>query len=362
MKRARVLHLVVAGDIGGAERLLVDLAKRPDLTDADHQIALFTPNPALGTFLATTGVRVFDRGLAHENPLAFLARSLGPNDTRWLADLLTDERVDVLHTHTFGTHVLGTRAARRAGKPQLRTEHHVMHYFDRSTSPFTRWAAARTDRFVAVSDYVQRVLETKLPAIGARCTVVRNGIDTAYFSPRPRDGGPFRVAIVCRLTAWKRVHLAVEAAALAGVPLVVVGDGEERGRLEALARARKADVRFVGHQADPRPHLAECDAGISAAKDEPLGLSVLESLAMGRPVIAVAGGGISEIVRDGETGLLVRDPTPAALAEAFARLAADRDGAQRMGEAARRFVVDACGIERMCEGYRAVYRELVRPS
>ncbi len=362
MARLRVMHLVVAGDIGGAERLLCDLARRPEATGADHSVALITPNPALRATFEQAGLAVFDRGPARENPLAYLVRSLGPADVAWLAGLLARERIDVLHTHTFATHVLGTRAALRAHKPQLRTEHHVMHYFDPSCSPFTRWAAARTTWFAAVSQYVLEVLRKTAPAVAQRTTVVRNGVDTEYWSPRDRPDAsrPFSLAVLCRLTGWKRVKLAIESAALAGAELVVVGDGEERAKLERTARETGAHVRFVGHQADPRPYLAACDATLSAAKEEPLGLSVLESLSMARPVIAIAGGGIPEIVQHESTGWLVSEPTAPALAAAITRAREERAGLPAMGEAGRRFVVGACSVQSMCEGYAALYRSLVR--
>ncbi len=362
MSPLRVMHLVVGGDIGGAERLLVDLARHPGPTGAEHEIALFTPNRKLVEYLATSGVPVHDRGPVRENPLSYLRRSLGLADTAWLAELLAKQRADVLHTHTFGTHVLGTRAARRAGRPQLRTEHHVMHYQGPSSSPFTRWAAARTDRFVAVSDYVMRVLAETAPAVAARATVVRNGVDTGYWSPGPGAPNPagsaLRVAIVCRLTAWKRVHLAIEAASLADVELIVLGAGEERERLEALATRLGARARFVGHQADPRPLLLSCDATVSTARDEPLGLSVLESLAMERPVVAFAGGGIPEIVQDGQSGVLVKDVSARAVADALVRLGRDRVRLREMGARGRRFVVDECSVERMCEGYGRAYAQV----
>src|SRR6185312_11630274 len=237
--------------IGGAERIVVDLATRPEATGADHVVALVTPNRALAAYFERAGLRIHDRGPARENPLSYLWRSLGPRDVAWLAGLAATESVDVVHTHTFASHVLGTRAAERARRPQLRTEHHVMHYFDASTSVFTRWAAARTQLFVAVSDYVRRILVETAPDLGPRMGVVRNGVDTAHFAPQPRPPGPFRLGIVCRLTAWKRVHLAIEAAALARASLVVIGEGEERARLEALARRVGADARFAGYVADP---------------------------------------------------------------------------------------------------------------
>jgi glycosyltransferase involved in cell wall biosynthesis len=354
------MHVVVAGDIGGAERLLVDLAQRPEATGADHQVALITPNRALVSYFAEAGLRVHDRGPARENPVSYLRQAFGTRDVLWIESLLRDERADIVHTHTFGSHVVGTRAARRANLPQVRTEHHVMHYFDASSSAFTRWAAARTDRLVAVSEYVRTVLCKTAPGLAARTRVVRNGVDTEYWSPRPGPTAGFRAGIVCRLTAWKRVALAVEAAALAAAELTVVGDGEERRALEALALKRRARVNFVGHQKDPRPAIADCDVILSTADREPLGLSVLESLSMGRPVIAFAGGGIPEIVTDGVTGWLVPEGSARAFAGAIEEARLDRSRLGVMGAAARRFAHEHGTVDRMCEGYAATYRGTCR--
>jgi glycosyltransferase involved in cell wall biosynthesis len=361
MKRLRVMHVVVGGDIGGAERLLVELAGRPETTCADHEVAVITPNRALVDYLNGAGLVVHDRGRARETPLAYLYRSLGPMDVRWLTALLLKQEVDIVHTHVFGSHVLGTRAALRARKPQLRTEHGLVHYFDPTCSVFTRWAAARTDRFVAVSEHVRDGVAVTAPAIAPRMSTIRNGLDTAYWSPRNGEGPAeaFSLAIVCRLTAWKRVDLAIRAASLAGAPLVVVGDGEERAKLEALARRLGPSTRFVGYQRDPRPFVADASAILSTAKDEPLGLSALESLAMERPVIAIAGGGIGEIVEAERTGILVQVASAPALAEAITRARRDRDRLRLMGRQGRRFAVEQCGIHAMCESYAAEYRALV---
>jgi glycosyltransferase involved in cell wall biosynthesis len=352
------MHVVVAGDIGGAERLLVEIGRNAKHTEAEHEVALITPNRALFEYLEKGGLLVHDRGPSRENPLAYLVRSLGPRDVAWLAGLLASRRVDIVHTHTFGSHVVGTRAARRARKPQIRTEHGIIHYFDPSCSVFTRWAAARTERFVAVSEHVLRGLARASPAIAARATVVRNGLDVGYFTPQARGEGAFSLAIVCRLTWWKRVDLAIRAAALARADLVVVGDGEDRAKLEALARKLDAPVRFVGLQKDPRPFIAAASAVMSTSEEEPLGLSVLESLAMARPVIAVAEGGVPEIVKDGETGFLV-PAGEAELAAAIERARRAPAELQAMGERGRAFVEENCTIARMCQGYAAEYRRLL---
>jgi glycosyltransferase involved in cell wall biosynthesis len=356
----KVVHVVVAGDIGGAERLLVDLASRPEASGAEHAVALMTPNPALREYFARARLRLVDRGPVLENPLAYLWRSLGPRDTAWLADVLRSEQADVAHLHTFQSHVVGTRAALRAGVKVLRTEHHVQYFTDLSTARFTRWSIGRVDSVVAISDYVARFVAEHLPGARRKLRTVRNGVDADHFTPRPWvTEGPFTFVVVCRLEPWKQVELVIDALREApGARLLVAGDGSSRAALEARARPLGERVRFLGYCADPRDALAQGHVAVSSSRDEPLGLSVLEAQATGRPVVAFAGGGIPEVVRDGETGWLVRDRSPHALAARMREAMADPDRARAFGEAARRWVDAEHRIERMCSGYGEAYRAL----
>ncbi len=361
----RVVHVVVAGDIGGAERLLVDLASRPEESGAEHVVALMTPNRALAAMFERAGLTIRDRGPVRENPLAYLWRSLGPSDVAWLANVLREERASVAHLHTFGSHVVGTRAALRAGVPIVRTEHHVQYFTDPSTRSFTRWSLARVDRSVAISQYVADWVTRAVPSIAPRLRVVLNGVDAAYFAPRAQSATaaerPFTFAVVCRLEPWKGVDLVVEAAARSKAFCVdIVGDGSERERLERLVRDHGLGerVRFLGYLADPRGAIADADAVVNSSREEPLGLSVLEALATERPVLAFEGGGIPEIVKHGKTGWLVRERSAQALAAAMTEAASDRERARSFGRAGREFIDTHCRIESMCRGYRAVYEEL----
>lgn len=363
----RVVHVVVAGDIGGAERLLVDLASRPVETGAAHVVALFTPNRALAVMFERAGLTIRDRGPVRENAVAYLWRSLGPSDVAWLEGVLREERADVAHLHTFASHVLGTRAARRAGVPTLRTEHHVQYFVDPSTKSFTLWSLARVDRSVAISQYVADWVLRAVPSVAAKQRVVLNGVDADYFSPRPQSAEaaarPFTFVVVCRLEPWKGVDLVVDAAAMAsGFDVDIVGDGSEKPRLERMIQDKGLGdrVRLLGYLADPRSAIADADAFVSASRDEPLGLSVLEALAMERPVVGFAGGGIPEIVQDGRTGWLVHERSAELLSRTMADAASDRARARRFGIAGRAFVDGHCRIESMCRGYRAVYEELAQ--
>ena len=129
-----VVHVVVAGEIGGAERMLLDLA-RPTDGGRPHSIALFTPNPALRTLFERGGLDIDDRGPVKEGPLRFLASSLGRDDVRWLEGVLARRGARIVHLHTFASQVLGTRAAEEAGARIVRTDHSTRAYDDPTCWP-----------------------------------------------------------------------------------------------------------------------------------------------------------------------------------------------------------------------------------
>jgi len=360
--RPKVVHVVVAGEIGGAERFLVNLASRPELSGADHFVALMTPNPKLRAFLADAGLRIRDRGPVRENPAAYLWRSYGPADIAWLGGVLAEENAGLLHAHTYGSHILAVRAGLRHKLPVVRTEHGVRHYRDPSCALYRHWALRHTTRILAVSAFVARTVAAIAPHAREKIQVILNGIDLTHFQPMPPPAdGPFTISTICRLDPVKRIALAIEAVARTpDVRLNIVGEGNEREKLERLARKRGIEdrVRFLGYLQDPRPAIAASDAVVNCTREEGLPLAVLEAAAMQRPAVAFDGGGIPEIVQDRSTGWLVREDSITALAAALAEASASRPRAAEFGVAARQWVEGKFGIDTMCKNYAAVYREL----
>ncbi len=355
----KVVHVVVAGEIGGAERMLCDLASRPKETEAEHVVALMAPNENLFRLFTKAGLRVHDRGRVRENPAAFLWRSLGPLDTTWLEEILRSERANVVHLHTFGSQMIGTRAAKRVKARIVRTEHSTRVYDDPSCWPFSRWSLRRTDLCVAISEHVRSVAVAKAPWIASKTRVILNGVDTTHFAPRTVTlPDAFTFVLVGRLESRKGVDLALEALReVPGARLEIVGDGDARASLEKLARegGMSDRVRFHGHVEDTRAIVAGCHAALSSSRKEGLGLANLEAMAMARAVVSFPVGGVPEIVTDEKTGFLSRQMTARSLAERMRDAMRDRKRTASLGEAARSFVVESCSIEAMCRAYGAVY-------
>jgi glycosyltransferase involved in cell wall biosynthesis len=147
------------------------------------------------------------------------------------------------------------------------------------------------------------------------------------------------LAFAGRLMAAKALDVALDALQrLPGVSLIVVGDGPDRAQLERQSAALALDgrVRFLGRRsrADVLRILAAADAAVLSSRWENFPHLVVEALAVGTPVVATAVGGVAEIVRDGENGLLVRPGDPVELAAAIRRLLADDDLRARLAAGA----------------------------
>ena len=364
MTRPKVVHVVVAGEVGGAERMLCSLAGRPDATGADHAVALMTPSEELARTLGEAGLRVRDRGRVREDPAAFLWRSLGPLDVRWLARVLDEEAADLVQVHTFASQVLGARAARRRGLPVLRTEHSTRVYDDASCWPFSRWSLARADGVAFVSDHVRRVAAAKTGgALPAHARVVHNGIDVERFAlaPPPESEAPFTVVAVARLDRRKGLDLALDALALApGIHLDVVGggaEGETRGARAAAGRRRARALRGPSTIRGPRSRrrtrplfVAHRGPGVANLRPWPW-----------PTVVAFATGGVPEIVRDGVTGWLVPEGDVGALAAGLRAAAQDPSATRARGAAARNAVVERFSVDAMCRAYGSLYEALLHP-
>jgi glycosyltransferase involved in cell wall biosynthesis len=195
---------------------------------------------------------------------------------------------------------------------------HRLRMWDVTTS-------ARVDHFIANSRFVAQRIQRYYRR---SATVIHPPVDTSFFTPGEGDGDYFLV--VSRLTAYKRVDLAVEAFDRLGLPLVVIGDGPERRRLASRAGS---SIKFLGRvsREEVRDHMRGCRALVYPGKED-FGITPVEVQATGRPVVAYGAGGVLETVVDRETGILFAEQSTEAVCEAVttcAGLSFDRDAIRR---------------------------------
>ena len=203
----------------------------------------------------------------------------------------------------FGAERVGKRMSRWVYRPLLAR----MARWDAATAP-------RVHRFVANSRHVAGRIHRYY---NRASTVVYPPVDTSFFHPNPATLPAASTAapalVVSALVPYKRVDRAIEACAVAGVPLRIAGDGPD---LDRLRRQASDNVTFLGRVSDDvlRDEYRAARVVILPGEED-FGIAPLEAQACGRPVVALARGGALETVKNGQTGLLFPEATAASLAE-----------------------------------------------
>lgn len=357
----RVAHVTTTGRIGGAERLIQDIA--PGLRDAGWKATVYVlrdPDELRGA-LGGAGVEVRSLGvMSPQDGLGGLLR---------LARELRQE-VDLVHGHLTHGALAATIAGRVARLPVVVTRHHagLVHSYGGPVRRLMervgmRWA----DRVVAIS----KAVGCAAVRSGARrdgLVMIPNGVDLDRLqrsceAPAPP---PFRVAALGSLNPAKGHEYLIDAVAILvsrgrDVELVVIGDGPLRPLLEQRASSLGlgAKVRWCGHVTDPQRLLSECHALVQPSLEEGFGIAVLEAMALSLPVVATRVGGLVDVIDDGVTGLLVLPRQPSALAAAIERLDREPALAERLGRAGRERVRARFDARAIAAAYARVYESLV---
>jgi glycosyltransferase involved in cell wall biosynthesis len=283
---------------------------------------------------------------------------------------------DIVHMHTSHAHALGCAAAALARRGRTIVSRRVDFGVARNLFSGFKYRHG-VNRFIAISEAIRQVLI----AGGVdpdRIAVVHSGIDLGRFEEVPPNDFREELGIppdapiignVAHMTDHKgqRYLVAAMPHVLKAEPqarLIVVGDGELRGALEAQVGELDLGhaVTFTGFRTDVPQWLDLFDLFVMSSHLEGLCTSVLDALAMRTPVVVTHAGGLPEIVEHETHGLVVPAKDPPALAEGIVRLLRDRQLARRLAEAGRRRVEAKFSADSMVDGTLRVYHEVMRES
>ena len=297
---------------------------------------------------------------------------------------------DIVHTHTSKAGIMGRLAARLAGVPILVHSPHGHIYskggkipgvwnhparrrfywhLEKFTNSFTHAVVTLTER--------EREEQTAL-GLGPRSKflAVHNGIDAELFARvaanrvRMRKefgyaGSDFVCAMTGRITSEKGHSVLLHAAGILkssapDVKFLIAGEGPLLAELKSESELKAlSNVMFLGFRSDVPDVLSAADALILPSLYEGLGLSALEAMAAGLPVIASRVGGVPEVVHDGETGILFTAGDGTALAREIKFLFTNRKTAGMMGEKGKALVIETFSTERMILKLDGLFRKLM---
>jgi len=361
--RLRVLHILPTFGVGGAEQMAAHLMTG---ISASGHVAAASLYPSLNSSIEH---RLTGAGI----PLWHLGKKDG-FDPRMFAALdrvIRRTRPHVVHTHMSVLRYALPGLLHRGVPVIVHTLHSLAQHETDAFGRLVNWFAFRGRVLpVAVS---QGVADSMKRVYGMDChAVVPNGIPVERYRGSPEDRIRWRVregfkqdavlfTCVGRLELPKNPLMLVRAfAALdeSRAHLIMLGEGSLREELVAFVRERELGerVHLLGKRMDIPECLAASDVFVLSSNWEGNPLAVMEAMAGGLPVIGTSVGGIPELVRSGQHGILVNPGNDSAFADAMRILLNNADKRQCMAEAARAHAKQAFAVEGMVRGYTAIYQ------
>lgn len=362
----RILQICSAREIGGGERHLADLAN--NLASRGHEIfAAISPGSPL---------RAEFSSLASENVIELPMRNaLSVSSGMRISRFVRERRIEIIHAHVARDYPLAALAAGRSGARLVLTRHVLF-----PLSRIHRLTLRRTSRVIAVSEAVAAGLRAQNIFPEGKIITIHNGIDVERFEQGSRGTGVphvnhtqdrIRIGMVGHLAPIKGQEEFIRAAAIIcrtrnDVDFIIAGedksrDGQNRANIEKLTRelALKDRVQLTGWTDEVASLLATLDVFVSPARSEPFGLSIVEAMAAGVPVVATASEGAREIIDADDSGRLVPIGDAQALAKAMVDLLGDVNERARLARNARAIVNAKFTLERMVDRTERLFREVV---
>ncbi len=368
-ERLNVLFIIKPLRWSGADKVLLDAAQALNPERYRVIYGLISSNPA-EEIPAPAGAPVVTFPMPGLNGPVWVKFFLQ------LCRVLKQYRISILHVNSYHPGNYGRLAGVLSGVPVIIDHWHGFTRFNRKRKTLCRWLGRFTDLSFAVSRGVRDYVASECRLDPARFKVLYNCLDPDRY--RRGEAGRMRqglglppdlpvVGLVARLDHWAKGHRELFRAMdiLRGrqpFHALIVGGGRRQGEMQEMVENLQLSraVHFLGNRLDIPELLGAMDIFVLPSYSEGVSRALLEAMAAGLPVIASEVGGLPEIVRPGETGLLIPPRSPEALAEALAGLLADPARAAALGERARAYVQANFSLERLARDLNASYDEVSR--
>lgn len=346
---------------GGVETGVADLATR--LAKTGHRSVVISNGGELVKQLEAEGVRHYSLPVHSKNPLTVLRMIPA------VEKILRQEKADIVHARSRVPAIIGYYAARRSGAVFITTCH---GYYSKRLFSFS--SVMGWGKFViAISQVIAKHMMDNFRVPYRRIKLIYRGVDLDKFKYREPDESPkreFVIGIIGRLSPIKGHTYFLRAVSkviklIPRLKVLIVGDAPpEKSRykqeLEDLVRRLGLSryVEFLGRRNDIPEILSRMDVLVLATTtQEGFGRVIIEAFAAGVPAVATSVGGVTEIIRDGDNGLLVPPEDSQAMSEAIIKLLKDRRLSRELAQKARKDAEEKYTLDKMVDDTIKVYEE-----
>ncbi|MFH0839008.1 MAG: glycosyltransferase family 4 protein [Candidatus Omnitrophota bacterium] len=362
-----ILLITTHLNIGGIARYTINLAKA--LKTKGENVYIASSGGILKESLQQFGLLHIDMDINTKCELhPKLIKAI-----RSLRNFINHNKIDVIHAQTRVSQMVGFFLSKLTGIPYVSTCH---GFFGNKLSRklFGLWG----QKVIAISDPVREYLVNALNVKKTNVEVIYNGIDLPYFNKRFSDaelsevketiGLKDRIIVgtIARLSPVKGIEYLIDAARLLvrenqKIGFVIIGNGPHQHVLKERVASYQLgeNVKFIDEVLDTRPYLHSIDIFVLTSLQEGLGLSLIEAMAAGKPVIATNVGGVCTLIKHERTGILIPPRNPEALKSSILRLLAEKEFSKTLSRNAQDFISKNFSLEDMATKTLSFYREVI---
>ena len=363
-----VVHVVLSLEIGGMESVIANIARNIDKDLFRLVVICVNKIGPLGRELQKEGIKVT---LCKKmvSKISFLY-------PKALVRAIKNERADIIHSHSGCWHKAAIAGKYSKVKGIIYTEHGRLVPDCRTVIILDRIVSRITNIVVPVSIDLKNYLENVVKIQQNKLVLVENGIDTKVFLPKhksekllkefniPKDS--FVIGNIARLAPVKDHKTLLRAIKITKstyptIKLLIIGDGPESKNIQQIIKNLNLsdNVQLLGFRRDIRDFLSIMDIFVLSSISEGTSMTVLEAMAMARPIVATDVGGNSKLVTNNETGFLVPPKNPEALALKIIEILENKEMAKSMGLKGQQRICEHFNVKTMTTRYENLYLRLI---
>ena len=369
-KSIPVLHIIKSLGRGGAEMLLPETLNKHDKNRYQFHYIYFIPwKYQMVEAIEKEGGRV--TCLSANNNIRILLKA------REMASYVKKNNIQLIHCHLPWAGIVGRIVGRMTGVPVVYTEHNKWERYHKLTYYLNKLSFPNQEKVIAVSEDVANSIRKRYHKRKPEVRVVSNGINTEKYSTvhvmsrdiRKELNIPDHYKVIgttCVFRKQKRLDVWLDIAKELHEKhpetfFIVVGDGVLRKEIHDKARALNMDkyLHFAGLQSETRPYLRAMDIFMMSSEFEGLPIALLEAMSMGCTPACTAAGGIPELVKDNQNGILVPVENPMLLVNRLSEYLKQPERLKVLAASARETVITSFSMQKMVSELETIYDEVL---
>ena len=361
----KIAHIISSNGFFGAEKVMISIASQINYNGTQSSIVAIqnahNPHIEVVEVSRVLGIPAFNIESRGRIDLRTISR---------LTDYIKANNITLLHTHNYKANLIGLLVARKAKIPIVATVHgyigngRKLKFYE----ALDRFILRYFNKVILVDDSLKRWFKNGL----VKYEVINNGIDVGSWRVHGFTGsrvqikeGELVIGTVGRLSEEKGHRYLIEAFAqllpkYPNVRLLIVGEGALRNKLENLCIQLRIQekVTFTGFQVETAPYYEQMDIYVSSSLVEHFPLSILEAMGFGKAIVATNVGGVHNLIKDKDTGILINNKSSEEIYKAILLLLDDKFLREHIGKNAQRFVKNHYSLEKTVDSYKKIYEEI----